>query len=160
MAEGLLQNYARAAGAARLAKPLDHSGKDTGRNGEKVQRVRRLAEFLAECGVGGRSAVVATDVTEPLLEFREDRRVEAVLFLDARKGTRSKFLDRPIRPRDPNNGHLEMAAPFHRIQGGKNLLEYEVARDPEEDKGVGMREVHASFLISRISPNGRRIRYP
>jgi hypothetical protein len=69
MAEGLLQNYARAAGAARLAKPLDHSGKDTGRNGEKVQRVRRLADFLAKRGAGVSSVVVATDVVKPLSEI-------------------------------------------------------------------------------------------
>jgi hypothetical protein len=155
-AEGLFQNYARASGATRLAESLDHSRKHTGRNGEKVQRVRRLVEFLAQRGMGGRSTVIATDVMEPLLEFRADRLVEAVLFLDARKGTRPKLLDRPIRPRDPDDGHLEMAPPFHRIQGGENLLVYEVARGPEEDERIRVGKVHASLLISQVSPHGRR----
>jgi len=57
---------------------------------------------------------------------------------------------------DPDDGHLEMAPPFHRIQGGENLLVYEVASSAEEDEGVGPRKVHAAFLISRVSPDDRR----
>jgi hypothetical protein len=38
------------------------------------------------------------------------------------------------------------------------FLTLRVASGPEEDEGVGVRKAHVSFLISRIYPNGRRIR--
>jgi hypothetical protein len=47
-AEGLLDDNARAAGAARLAEPLDHSGEHTRRDCEIVQWVRGTAEFLCK----------------------------------------------------------------------------------------------------------------
>ena len=160
-AEGFLDDHARAAGAARLAKPLDHPREHTWRDGEIVQRVGSIAELFAERGVGGRSAVVATDVAKPLLELREDGLVDAAVSLDTRTGARPELLDRPVRPRDPDDGYLEMPPPFHRIERGENLLVHEVAGGPEEDEGVGVRTVHEVLLISRVSrifPNVRRIR--
>ena len=120
--------------------------------------MRRIAESLAERGVGGRIAVVAADVVEPLLELREDRLVEAVVPLDTFAGARPKLLDRPVRPRDPDDGYLEMPPPFHRIESGENLLVDEVAGGPEEDEGVGVRNAHELLLISRVFPDDRRTR--
>jgi len=141
-AEGLLGDNACAVGAARLAESLDYLREHTRRDCEIVQRVRSTAELLAERGVGGRSAVVAADVVKPLLELREDRLVEAVVLLDALTGARPKLLDRPIGSGDPGDGHLEATPPFHRIESGENLLVNEVAGGPEEDEGVGVRNVH------------------
>jgi hypothetical protein len=74
-----------------------------------VQRVCSIAEFLAERGVGGGGAVVAADVTEPLPELRKDRFVKTVVPLDTLPGACPKLLDRPVRPRDPDNGYLQMS---------------------------------------------------
>ena len=156
-AEGLLDDHARAAGAARPTEALDHLLEHARRDCEIVQRVRSTAELLAERGVGGRSAVVAADVAEPLLELREDRLVEAAVLLDALAGARPELLVRPVRPCDPDDGHLEMSAPFHRVESGENLLVDEVAGGPEEDEGVGVRNVHGSTAhfadFSRWPPN-------
>jgi hypothetical protein len=119
-----------------------------------VQRVGGSAKFVAERGLSGGSAIIAADVVEPLLKLREDGFVEASVLLDTFAGARAKALDRPFRPRDANNGRLEMPPPLHRIEAREYLLMNEVASGSKEDKCVGVRNVHELLLTSLRSPDG------
>lgn len=104
--EGLPDNNARAAGAARLAKRLDHAPGYAGRDCQIVERVRSAAQFFAQRGVRGGSAVVAADVTEPLLELRQDRLIEVAMPFDTPAGADTKPFVGPLRPGGTDDGHL------------------------------------------------------
>ena len=51
-------------------------------------------------------------------------------------GALDQLLARPGRPRDADHRHVELAAPRHRLQRGKDLLVGEIAGDAEEDQRV------------------------
>lgn len=128
--EGLLDDDARAAGAAGLAERLNHAREHARRDREIVKRVLGTAELFAERGVSGDGAVVAADVVEPLRELGEDCLVEGAAILDTLACACAKVIYGPLQPRDSDDGHLEMASPFHRVESGKYLLEDEVAGRP------------------------------
>ena len=75
----------------------------------------------------------------------------SVVLFDAPTGARPELLDRPVRPGDSDDGHLEMSPPFHRIEGRENLLVDEVAGGPEEDESVGVRNIHELLLRRTLS---------
>src|SRR6185369_17710992 len=56
---------------------------------------------------------------------------------------------------DTDDGHVEVAAACHRLQGGEDLLVREVAGRAEKDEGVGTRGGHDFF--STWPPNSNRI---
>ncbi len=117
---GLLDDNARAAGAARLSESLDHLA-NTLEGCEIMQRVRSTPKLLAECGVGA-GAVVATDVVEADPGLREDSLVEAAaVLLDTLAGASLKLCDRPVGPRRPMSG-LRCPRRSYRMSAGKIFL--------------------------------------
>src|SRR5437867_977411 len=122
-----------------------------------MQRPGRAAERLAQRREGGRITVLPPDVAKPLAEPREGRLVDAAVLLEALPRTRPELLERPLRPRDPDDRHLEVPAPHHRLQGREDLLVDEVAARPEEDEPVGAGRAHVPDPFSRWPPNSKRI---
>src|SRR5882724_6382660 len=156
-AERLLDDDARIAGAARSPEPPDHRLEQARRDGEIVERAFRAAERSAQRLERGRIAVVAAHVAKPFAKPRECRLVEPSVPLDALPGARPELLERPVRPRDTDDGDVEMPAPGHGVEGRKDLLVGEVAARPEDDEPVGARRAHLPGPFSTWPPNSNRM---
>jgi len=156
-AERLLDDDARVAGAVRSPEPPDHRLEQARRDGEIVERAFRAAERAAQRLERGRIAVVAAHVAKPFAKPRECRLVEPSVPLDALPGARPELLERPVRPRDADDGDVEMPAPGHGVEGRKDLLVGEVAARPEDDEPVGARRAHLPGPFSTWPPNSNRM---
>src|SRR5947208_16037742 len=155
--EGLFDDDARVAGAARSPEPPDHGLEQARRDGEVVERAFRAAERSAQRLERGRIAVVAAHVAKPFAKPRECRLVEPSVPLDALPGARPELLERPVRPRDADDGDVEMPAPGHGVEGRKDLLVGEVAARPEDDEPVGAWRAHLPGPFSTWPPNSNRM---
>src|SRR5213076_899841 len=96
-------------------------------------------------------------VAKPFAKPRECRLVEPSVPLDALPGARPELLERPVRPRDADDGDVEMPAPGHGVEGRKDLLVGEVAARPEDDEPVGARRAHLPGPFSTWPPNSNRM---
>src|SRR3989442_12256407 len=83
MAERLLDDDPRTAGAARLAEPLHDQLEQHGRDGQVVRRPSGGAELSADGLERGRGLVVAIDVTQEPPQLAERRGVEPAVRLEA-----------------------------------------------------------------------------
>src|SRR5438445_5616136 len=135
-AERLLDDDARVAGAARSPEPPDHRLEQARRDGEIVERALRRAELSAERLERGRIAVVAAHVAKPLAESRKCGLVEPSVPLDTLPGAPPELLERPLRPRNADDGDVEMSAPGHGVEGRKDLRVGEVATPTEDADAV------------------------
>src|SRR5262249_25860750 len=107
---------------------------------------------------GGRLAVVAVDVAQPLDELRERHRVDAAaVLLEALAGAGAELLELPARLRHADHRHVEVTTADHRLQRGKDLLVGEIARRAEENQRVGARRAHLPAAFSRCPPNSKRM---
>ncbi len=80
------------------------------------------------------------------------------MLLDAVARPRLQLLQIPAGLGHPDDGHGEVPAPGHRLQGGEDLLVGEVSGGAEEDEGVGVqarpsRALGGSAGFSRWPPN-------
>src|SRR5581483_2842105 len=155
-AERLLDDDARASGAARAPEPADDRREQARRDGEVVQRMLRAAELPAEPLHRVGVAVLAAHVAQALAQVRERRRVEPPVPLDALPGARPELLERPLRPRHADDGHVETAAPGHGLEGREDLLVDEVAARPEDDERVRAGRRHEPAPFSTWPPNSNR----
>ena len=158
-AERLLDDDARALGAARAAEPVDHRRERARRDREVVERPPRGAERLADVAEELPAAVVAADEDEPLGEHGERRLVDAAA---VRRDALARTLDEPrlvqrLAP-DADHGHVERAALRHRVQRREDLLEREVAARAEHDERIGAFGLHQEpAFFSTCPPNSKRI---
>src|SRR5262249_27780039 len=89
---------------------------------------------------------------------RKRRLVDAAtVAIDAFAGARPQALERPARARNPDDWHLEVPAPRHRVQRGEDLLVRKVAGGAEENEGVGTRLGHFSGPFSTRPRNSKRM---
>src|SRR5207249_4799676 len=156
-AEGLLEDDARVARAARLPEPVDHGLEEARRDRQVMERAAGAAELLAERRERGRVAVLAADVAEAVAELREGRLVDPAVPLHTLARPRPELLERPIRPGDADHRDVEPAASRHRMQRREDLLVDEVAAGAEEGERVRMGGAHVPCPFSRWPPNSYRM---
>ena len=77
--------------------------------------------------------------------------------LDALLHVRAELLQRPLRARHADDGHVEVPALRQRLERGEDLLVREIAARAEEDEAVGAGRAHAPGSRSRWPPNSKRI---
>ena len=162
-AEGLLDDHARAVGAARGGELLHDRAEQRGRDGEVVRRPLRGAERLAQRLEGGRVGVVAVDVPQQAAELLERRGVETAVLLEAVARPRLELVELPAGLRHADDRHVQVTALQHRRERREDLLVREIARRAEEDECVGMGFAHGDLasrpVICRpVSPDARRTR--
>src|SRR5439155_11484282 len=95
MAERLLDDDPRTAGAARLAEPLHDQFEQHGRDGQVVRRPSGRAERSADGLERGRVLVVAIDVTQEPPQLAERRGVEPAMRLEAVLGAGLELFPAP-----------------------------------------------------------------
>ena len=121
---------ARRAAQPDVAEPFDH-GRRTGSAGwpGSAAGARRRPSCLAQAVERRRVVVVAVDVAQPAA--RASRRRPRRRRRRASRGCRARAAAaaRALQPdlRHADDGHVEVAAPRHRVQRGKDLLVGEVA---------------------------------
>ena len=139
----LLEDDARSARAAALAEAADDGRKHTGRDGQIVQRMLRVAGFRAkphECVV---ILVVAFDQAQQTDQLRERRSIDATtVFLEAVEA-RAQLLERADSG-NADDRNVEVTAADHRLQSWKDLLEGQIAGDPEQHQ---RRIVRPSYVL-------------
>src|SRR5262249_17444865 len=101
------------------------------------RRAAGAAERLAECGESGVVAVVTVNITKLRRQRRERLLVDTAAVL-GKTGPRAgaQLIEVPASLGDPDHRHIQVAAPHHRLQGGKNLLVGQVTGGAEEDEGI------------------------
>jgi hypothetical protein len=97
VAEGLLDDDARALGAARAGELLDDGTEQRRRDGQVVRRPPGVAGQLAQGDEGRRVGVVARDIAQQPGKMLEIRRVQAAVLLDARARWRNCSMLQPAR---------------------------------------------------------------
>ena len=80
------------------------------------------------------------------------------MFLDAVARTGLEVVEVPIGLGHANNRHVKPPKFNHRLQRREDFLVREIARGAEKYQSIGMGKSHGLLLISRIFPDGRRIR--
>src|SRR5262249_40171800 len=92
-------------------------------------------------------------------ELRERRRVEPAVPRHAVARAGPHLVESPPRLRHTDDGHVEVAAARHRLQGREDLLVGEVAGGAEEDEGVGARggRTLRHGFFSAWPPNSNRM---
>src|SRR5262249_56648095 len=95
--------------------------------------------------MGRRMGEIAMGVAESGLEVRERLGEEPAVLRHAVARTGPQLVERPLRLRHADDGHVEMSAAGHRLKGGEDLLVREVTRRAEEDERVGARCGHGFF---------------
>ena len=80
------------------------------------------------------------------------------MFLDAVARASLKVVEVPIGPGHANNRHVKPPKFNHRLQRREDFLVREIARRAEKYQSIRMGKSHGLLLISRIFPDGRRIR--
>src|SRR5262249_26776288 len=85
--------------------------------------------------------------------------VEPAVLGDTVARAGAHLVERPPRLRDADDGHVEVTAPCHRLQGGEDLLVGEVAGRAEENEGVGARGGRSlpHGVFSSRPPNSNRM---
>src|ERR1700730_5493413 len=80
------------------------------------------------------------------------------MFLDAVARAGLEVVEVPIGLGHANNRRVKPAKSNHRLQRRKDFLVREIARGAEKPQSIGMGKSYGLLLISRIFPDGRRIR--
>ena len=133
----LLHDDAGPACAARSAERGHHFPEQARRNCEIVQRRSRVPERVTQPAEGVRVAVIAADEVQASTQVRQHRCVDGIHVrahafrdpvLDAR--------ETPLLAGQPEHGPGQPSTADQLIDGRNDLLEREVAADPEDHQGV------------------------
>ena len=125
-----------------VAEPLDHDAEEARRNRQVVHGTRGRAELLAQRPEGRRVVVVAVHVAQERQQLGERASSTPPPCARGCRGPGRGVAPGPARLRDPDHGHIEVAAPDHGVSAGKIFL---WARSPvapkktsASDRGAGI----------------------
>jgi len=123
---------------ATVLQLFQHNFEKCWRNGEIVCRASCPLQFSAKLLKRSGIVVVSIYITEKACEFLERSRIDSPVFCETVMSPRPKLLQIPAGFGNANDRNIEMPAFDHGLQGGKYLLEREIASGSEENKRVGM----------------------
>ena len=150
LSEGFLDYDARARGATRLAEPLNDGPEQTGRDGEIVRRLLRIAQFPAQLLKSRRIGIVAVNVVQAAAQAAKSVRVKTTIPFDAVPRARLELVERPAGFGDTDNRDVEIAAFGQRLQGGKYFLMGEIPGSAKKYQRVGRRSVWRNTFLQRF----------
>ena len=114
-----------------------------------MQGTGRGPENLTQPGEGLRFAIIAVNVPQQRRQLREGGLVEATVPADARVGARSELIEIPILPGNPDDGDIEAAPFYQRLQRRKNLLVSEISCCAKEHESIRLQSIHR-FVFRRL----------
>jgi hypothetical protein len=136
-AERLLHDDAPVDGGTHPSQTGDYGGEEAGRDCQIKERPLAADQRIPQSLVGARILVVSPDKAEQPAQFLKRGRVEGTVLLHAIARSVPKLVQAVVGTGHPHDRHVEMAVTDHRLQGGEDLLEGEVAGNTEDDQCVG-----------------------
>src|SRR5579872_494541 len=139
---------------ARLGKSFRDGCKRAWRDGQVINRSRRLPERLSQIAKGLLSIVVSSDVLEFCRERRERPHVHAAVFFKTLASMGSKLVEVLREPRHSDDRHVEVSVPDHSLECREDLLGRQIASGTKEHKCIRneIRHFQPPLLVLFHSP--------
>jgi hypothetical protein len=134
--ERLFNHHPRPSGATRRGQSRDDHLEHAWWNGEIEQRPPARAKRVAQGHEHLRIAVVTGHIPKAGGHPIEDHGIDVPFCGDALFRARPQLLVGPGLLCKAKHRNVQLAAPGHRIEGGEDLLEGEVARGPKQHERV------------------------